>query len=816
MHEENLTESIVDTSEEKTDFSGNYIDKFEHKAENEHVPGRIVDWEKVGDKFLFHAERASLEVTVISADIFKFRYANSGIFENDFSYAIDSEYSFEKEEHFFSETKVNFIIRTSRIKCYIKKENLKTKITDLKDHVILKDEKGYHWEEEKKHGGNIVFTTQEMHKDECFFGLGDKSGHLNLRGTRSELWGTDCYGYGADTDPVYKNIPFYMGLQNNVGYGVFFDNTFRSFFDFGYERKNVSSFWAQGGEMRYYFIAGPSLINVVERYAMLTGRPKLPPKWSLGYHQSKWSYYPESVVRDLANQFREKRIPCDVIHLDIDYMDGFRCFTWDKKRFPDPEKMMRDLSDQGFKSVVIIDPGIKVDKDYFVYKQGVENGYFCTRPDGPLLKGSVWPGECHFPDFTSKRVRKWWANLYEGLIEDGVAGVWNDMNEPAVFEEGTFPFDVRHDFDGHPCSHRKAHNIYGSLMAQATYEGQKKFLKNKRPFTITRSAYAGVQRFASVWTGDNVASWEHLKIANKQCQRLNLSGISFAGSDVGGFIGSPNAELYTRWIQMAVFHPFFRTHSSGDHGDKEPWIFGDETTDIVRKFIEMRYELLPYIYSTFWQNVERGTPMLRSLVLFAQDDPESFYRQEEFCLGDNIMLCPISKEGVDGRRVYFPKGEWYNFWTDELIIGGGEMFAKVALDELPMFVKSGAVIPMQPAMQYVDEFDFDQFTLHVYNTNEQNTSELYEDAGEGNEYASGACSLKKFTSDRSENKFELTQSIDGDFETNYSVYKVILHGFDSTINSINVDGTEFKEKISQNDNVISLIIPKDFEKFVIS
>ena len=483
----------IESPEKDSDFSGNYIEKFEKEASKDNFPDACINWEKIGNRYLFHASNCSLELTVLTHDIIKFRYANDGYFEDDFSYAVAPDFHPEEILTKFRERDSYFAISTKNVKCYVYKDSLKTKIFDSKGNVLLEDEIGYHWQDEKMFGGNVVITTKKLRRNENFFGLGDKTGALNLKGTRKELWGTDCYGYGNETDPVYKNIPFYIGLVNNLSYGVFMDNTFRSFFDFGKERKGVCSFWAQGGEMRYYFINGPKMMDVCERYTELTGRPELPPKWSLGYHQSKWSYYPESTVRNLAKEFRDRKIPCDVIHLDIDYMDGFRCFTWDKKRFPDPQQMIGDLRDQGFKSIVIIDPGIKIDKKYSVYKEGVENGYFCSRGDGPLLKGSVWPGPCHFPDFTKPEVREWWAGLFGGLIEDGVAGVWNDMNEPAVFEDGSFPFDARHDYDGHSCTHRKAHNVYGSLMAQSTSKGQKKFLKNKRQFTITRSAYAGVQ-----------------------------------------------------------------------------------------------------------------------------------------------------------------------------------------------------------------------------------------------------------------------------------------------------------------------------------
>ncbi len=802
--------------EKQSEFSGNYIENFEKKDGKDLFPGAFQSWEKINDRYIFHSEHTSLEVTAVTDDILKFRYGNFGYFEDDFSYGIDPQKKFEGIAIKFKERKDSFKLTTKSLKCYIAKSTLKTKICDINDKTLLEDEKGYHWQEEKIHGGDVVISTKKIQKGENFFGLGDKTGRLNLLGTRRQLWGTDCYGYTNETDPVYKNIPFYMGLHNNTGYGVFFDNTFRSFFDFGKERKTACSFWAQGGEMRYYFINGPKLIDVCERYTYLTGKPELPPKWALGYHQSKWSYYPESTVRELAKTFRDKKIPCDVIHLDIDYMDGYRCFTWDYSRFPNPKRMIKELREQGFKTIVIIDPGIKIDKNYEVYQQGVEKRLFCTRGDGPLLKGSVWPGECHFPDFTKPEAREWWTTLFKGLMNDGVAGVWNDMNEPAVFEDGSFPFDARHDYDGHPCTHRKAHNVYGSLMAQATSDGQKLYLDNKRAFTITRSAYAGVQRFASVWTGDNVASWEHLKIANIQCQRLSASGVSFAGSDVGGFIGSPNGELYTRWIQMAVFHPFFRTHSSGDHGDKEPWIFDELYTNVVRKFIEMRYQLMPYLYSTFWQYAQNGTPMLRSLNLIAQDDPESYFREEEFMLGDHLLVTPVSEEGAKSRKTYLPAGDWYNYWTDQLHNGKQEIEVATPLDQIPLFVKAGAVLPMQPTMQYTDEFEFDELSLHFYAGNEQITSVLYEDAGDGEDYKYGEQSLKKIVTNKSQYAYIITQHTEGNFESTYKRYKAVFHGFGPKVNMIRVDGQDMTASIESYENSFGLVVSKDFKEILIS
>ena len=814
MTEEN--KDLLDaTPESQSDFSGNYIEKFEQEESKDYFPSVCESWDKVGNIFYFHSETCSLEINVLTNDILKFRYANHGYFEDDFSYAVDPDFKPADVTIDFKERGTYYAIHTEKVKCYIYKENLKTTILNSDGEVLFKDEKGYHWQDEPNYGGDVVICTKFLRKDENFFGLGDKTGNLNLHGSRKQLWGTDCYGYGNETDPVYKNIPFYIGHTTNSSYGLFMDNSFRSFFDFGAERKNVVSFWAQGGEMRYYFINGPKPLDVTRRFTELTGKANMPPKWALGYHQSKWSYYPEKTVRDIAKEFRDRKIPCDAIHLDIDYMDGFRCFTWNNEHFPNPGKMISDLNDDGFKTVVIIDPGIKVDKHYPVYQQGIENHYFCTRADGALMKGSVWPGLCHFPDFTNPKVRDWWTGLFEGLAADGVAGVWNDMNEPAVFEEGTFPMDIRHDYDGHPCSHRKGHNVYGSLMALSTYYGLKKFQHNKRTFVITRSAYAGIQRYASVWTGDNVASWEHMKIANIQCQRLSASGVSFCGSDIGGFIGTPSAELYVRWIQMAVFHPFFRTHSSGDHGNKEPWIFEEEYTNIIRKYIELRYELLPYIYTVFWKYCHKGLPMIRSLNFVVPDSPEVSYREEEFMFGDHLLIVPVSEENAKSRKLYLPQGTWFNYWTDEELAGGEEIEVATPLETIPIFVKAGAIVPKQPAMQYVDEFQYDQLTLNIYYSEEENVTEIYEDSGEGMEYKNEEFLIREFKTSKTSSVFLLEQTICGKYESIYKEFNLLFHCFPEA-KLVVVDGDDYTKNLVKSDSGYRLNVPKNFKELLIT
>ena len=681
-------------------------------------PTQVVDYRRDSNKFYFTSQNGViLEVSILRNSVLRFRYGTDHMFAPDFSYAISPDHSRGFDEIRESETDTMYQIHTSKLCVAVDKGSLRIRIEDLSGNVINEDELGFHWEENYQFGGNTVKMSKATQAGESFYGMGDKATHTNLKGKRMVNWVTDQYAYGKDQDPLYKAVPFYVGLHNDIAYGIFFDNTFSTHFDFSHERRNITSFWADGGEMNYYFFYGPEMQRVVRAYTDLTGTPELPPLWALGFHQSKWSYYPERRVKDLAAKFRKLQIPCDAIYLDIDYMDGFRCFTWDKKHFPDPKRMIGELEEDGFKTVVMIDPGIKIDRDYWIYREALENDYFCKRADGPIMQGKVWPGPCSFPDFTKPEVREWWAELYKGFLQDsGVHAVWNDMNEPAVMEvpSKTAPLDTRHDYDGHPCSHRKAHNIYGMQMVRATYEGVKKYVFPKRPFVITRAAYAGTQRYSCTWTGDNVATWEHLWIANVQVQRLCMSGMSFAGSDIGGFAEQPNGELFARWVQLGIFHPFCRVHSSGDHGDQEPWSFDEEVTDIVRKFIELRYQLLPYLYTMFWKYVREGVPMLKSLVYYDQEDHQTHFRTDEFIFGEQILVCPIQEPNAKGRRMYIPRGKWHNYWTGEVIDGGMEKWVVADIDKIPIFIKSGAIIPKYPVQQYVGEKSIDQLVLNVY------------------------------------------------------------------------------------------------------
>jgi alpha-glucosidase len=774
--------------------------------------GKVTEVRQENNRYIFSDGDASVEIRVVSDEIIKVRMAPHSVFLEEFSYAVP-KLDQRVAVFTFTEEDERYAVSTNTVTCFINKADFRISFADNENNVINEDFQAMHYEENVQFGGYYVYCTKTCFPEESFYGLGDKPTDFNLRGKRLQNWNSDTYSFAKHQDPLYRSIPFYISLNKGVAHGIFMDNTFKTHFDFAQEDAGKTSFWADGGELQYYYIHGPHMMDVVKRYHTLTGTHKLPPIWALGYHQCRWSYYPESKLKDLADNFRKRKIPCDALYLDIDYMDGYRCFTWNKKYFPNPKKMIKELSDDGFKTVVIIDPGIKVDNNYWVFKEGKENKYFCRRSDDYFMEGHVWPGRCQFPDFTNPEVRKWWGTLFKDLVEVGVAGVWNDMNEPAVFGSGTFPDDVRHQYDGHRGSHRKAHNVYGMQMVRATYDGLKLLQKNKRPFTITRAGYAGVQRYSSVWTGDNVATWEHLKIGSIQMQRLSVSGIPFAGTDIGGFSGEPSGELFTRWIQLGVFSPFMRAHSAGDTAEREPWSFGPELEAINRKFIELRYKLLPYIYSTFWEHHRYGFPILRPVVMIEQHNPTNHYREDEFTFGDKILVCPVLEEGATSRRLYLPAGHWFDYWTHESIEGGKELDVSAPLDSMPIFVKAGSVIPEFPVMQHVNEFEVEEMIFQVYYTDYEVNSFYFEDHGDTFAYEQDIYLEKKFVVNGDKKSMLIKQSIEGLFTPRYETYDLKIIGLPFKPSKVVVDGKDYVGDLSFDDlKRVRLKVNKNFRQ----
>ena len=519
--------------------------------------------------------------------------------------------------------------------------------------------------------------------------------------------------------------------------------------------------------MNYYFFAGPTPKDVVSRFTELVGRIPMPPRWALGYIQSRYSYYPESKVRFIAENFRERGIPCDGIFLDIDFMDGYRIFTWDKGRFPDPKRMMTDLRQQGFHIIAIVDPYVKVDPSYWVYQQGIANGYFVKKADGTVLSGRGWAELNAFPDFASPKVRDWWGGLLKQQLDEGIAGYLTDMNEPTIVGSGsvsasTFPLDAVHETDAGPRPHAEIHNVYGMLETMATREGMIRARPDERPFIITRSTYAGGQRYAAQWSGDNYGTWDHLRLSMPMLNGMGLSGLSFVGADIGGIMPVPSPELYTRWMQTGLLTPFAWTHSMGP-GNLEPWGFGNRMEAINRESIKLRYRLLPYIYTAFWKASQTGQPIMKPLMLEYPDDWLAVGTNDEYLFGDDLLVAPIVKDYDESRSVYLPKGMWIDYWSDRRYTGPTTVQVSAPLDKLPLFVRGGAMVPSQQDMQYTDQFPIDPLTLDVYpdGTSER---EYYDDDGISFGYQKGAYYLQKMTAAESASGVSLSlQAPDGNF-----------------------------------------------------
>lgn len=702
-------------------------------------------------------------------------------------------------------------VETSRLTCRVARASGRLTFLDRAGRVINADARGAGW-----HPDGPVVCHRRIQEDEHFYGLGERTSGLDHRGGCFETWNVDPQTYETGQDPVYLCVPFLLGLHSGgaQGYGILFDNPFRGRFDLGDDEPDVASFGARGGELRYTFIYGPSLARVVEQYTTLTGRQALPPLWALGYHQSRWSYTPEARVRRLADDFRETYdVPCDGIHLDIEAMDGYRCFTWDEESFPDPAGLIGDLHDQGFKVVSIVDPGIKVDPGYRVYEDGVKEDVFCALPNGKPLVGPVWPGNSVFPDFTSPRVRAWWGALCRTLTDAGVDGIWNDMNEPAIFgPEGTTMAEaVVHDLEGWGGDHAEAHNVYGMQMARATAEGLARLRPDERPFVITRSGWAGVQRYAASWTADNRATWEHLGLTVPMVANLGLSGIGFTGPDTGGFMGHPSAELFTRWLQMSVFLPFFRSHTHLSDPDQEPWSWGEPALSINRGWIERRYRLLPYLYTALWRCAQTGVPMVRPLVLGFQDEPTTHDLDDQFLCGDHLLVAPVTEEGATSRSVYLPAGAWYDVWRDQVVRGPARVEVAAPLERIPVFARAGAVVPTGPTMRYVGERARDPLTLHVYppvdGAARWHESLLYEDDGRTMAFRDGeyllTCLQLRVVGEAPQG-ITLRRETEGRYEPEYETIEVVVHGVTEVPEVVTVDGRRVQPEMVESGRVVRL------------
>ncbi len=551
---------------------------------------------------------------------------------------------------------------------------------------------------------------------ELCWGLGERYGGLNLRGKIHTLFATDDDLHLESSDSLYKSIPLLLVVGTGDAYGIFLDSPAPQQWDLDSELTGKASvrLLTRRAWSVYWFAQSP-LPDIVAAYTQLTGRCTLPPSWSLGHQQSRWSYPTERAARKISKEFRSRKIPCDTIVLDIDYMDDYRVFTISRTRFPRFERLVSDLSKIGFRVVTIVDPGVKRSSLDATFREGRKLDAFCKTSDGSIFVGKVWSGASCLPDFMKPRVRRWWGDKLDFLLSRGIAGIWNDMNEPALFgnqrplTSNALDLPANDDQlflqadDEANVGHFEVRNVYGQQMAKATREALRRVRPHERPFVLSRSGYAGIQRYAAVWLGDNTSWFEHLRLSIPMLLNVSLSGVAFCGVDIGGFGGSADAELLTRWYQLGIFYPFCRNHCALNGRPQEPWSFGSEVESRIRRLLTVRYQLLPYFERLFVEHRECGAPLMRPMAWHYPDDPTARQLDDQFMLGPDLLVAPILQRGVSRRPVYLPDGHWYRFDGGSAFRGRRYCDVEFDLDSTPAFVRGGAILPMAGPVQHTGQ-----------------------------------------------------------------------------------------------------------------
>ncbi|KAI4365348.1 hypothetical protein MLD38_021341 [Melastoma candidum] len=583
----------------------------------------------------------------------------------------------------------------------------------------------------------------ELPTGTSFYGTGEVSGQLERTGKRVFTWNTDAWGYGPGTTSLYQSHPWVLAvLPSGESLGILVDTSRRCEIDL--RKESIVKFTAPSSYPVITFGPFASPQNVITSLSRAIGTVFMPPKWSLGYHQCRWSYDSDERVAEVARNFRKKDIPCDVIWMDIDYMDGFRCFTFDKDRFSNSRKLVKQLHENGFKAIWMLDPGIKHEKGYFVYDSGSEHDVWIQTPDGRPFIGEVWPGPCVFPDFTQSKVRLWWANLVKDFISNGVDGIWNDMNEPAVFKSltKTMPETNIHKGDselGGVQNHLHYHNVYGMLMARSTYEGMRLADYNKRPFVLTRAGFIGSQRYAATWTGDNLSTWEHLHMSISMVIQLGLSGQPISGPDIGGFAGNATPKLFGRWMGIGAMFPFCRGHTETGTSDHEPWSFGKECEEVCRLALKRRYRLLPHFYTLFYLAHTMGAPVASPIFFADPKDPKLRTLENSFLLGPLLVYASsLPDQSAGNLNPVLPKGIWMPFCFDD------------AHPDLPLlYLQGGSIIPVGPAHNHVGEANPSDVLTLIVALDEAGKAQgvLYEDGGDGYDYINGEYLLSQYVAE---------------------------------------------------------------------
>lgn len=801
---------IVDNKKIVAQYDAKYAKEPSNKVSQWQTSGALQSHTVQGNRVLLRCENAHAEFYFIADNVLRVRVQpENDDFSDYFSYYVEDTQS--NLESLISQDEDDcLLLEVGSYRYSIRRDDSSLKVIskntqfETKDGAIFSDD------------GQVGLSIS-LQDDEASYGTGERAFDLNLRGRKLHFWNTDPGGFERGDDPVNYCVSFYLGVNDTGAYGLLWDNSSRGIFDIGASNPDELKITSETGQLTYYLFFGKDVNHVMKSYTQVTGRMPMPPLWAIGYHQSRYSYMDEEEVLSTAQEMRERSIPCDAIYLDIHYMNGYRIFTWNKESFPDMKGMIDKLHAMGMKLVTILDPGTKVDEGYVGHDTGLEQDIFINYPDGKPVAGVVWPGLCYFPDFSSEKARQWWVEQLSPLLKCGVDGIWNDMNEPLVFDDEEPPLSLpdytRQDKEGRGGNHLDLHNIYGTLMGMASRTALDKHRPNKRQFSIVRAGAAGAQRYTSSWTGDNHSTWDELALSISMTLQMGLSGLAFTGADIGGFGDDSDGELLVRWTQAGTLMPFFRNHSAVNSIRQEPWSFEETHEDIIREAIALRYRLMPYLYTAFAHHAFEGSPIIHPLFMAEPKNPQLRNIDDCYLLGEKILVAPILKPATIRRTVYLPEGDWYNFKTNQRHIGGKIINVEAPLNTLPIFIKSGTVLPMWPVMQHTGAETIETLTLRVYT--DTGETRLYEDAGEGLDYQNGGYRWLTFHCEETSDSLTIERLVEGGYTPGYQQIEFQLIGARKKINKIEVDG-EIVANWSDENGMILAIVKPDFEQVKMS
>ncbi len=677
-----------------------------------------------------HAGNASVRFIFYKDDVLRVDYLPDSATVPDTSFVVVHDTSIAITPGVV-ETDSTIVISSNQIQVVCKKNPLRISYYNSSNGLLLS---------EPSSGGliknNLSRTTMfNLQPNDHFYGTGERGNALDKRGLAFDSYNVSTGGYTTPVSNMAASIPF---MPTSNGYALYFDNTYKGRFDLGYSNSDRYFYTATGGELTYYLIVGETIPKQIENYTWLSGRQPMPPKWALGFIQSKYGYRNQTEAEALVQTMRDKKIPCDAIVIDLYWFNYMGDIAWRLSSWPQPLQMMSDFKAQGMKTILITEPYIT--QPSLNYGEGVGLGYLAKNPNGqPFTLSNWWSCNCnaYLLDITNPAAQSWWWSKHPSFFGNDLAGIWTDLGEPE-----RHPDSMKHYIG----STAKIHNIYNLLWAKTIFDGVNDLRPNQRFFNLTRSGFAGIQRYGvSIWSGDVGRGFGGLAVQLPMVLNMGMSGIGYHNSDIGGFCcGTTTPELYARWMQYGTFCPITRAH--GVDQTPEPWAYGAEVEAISKKYIELRYQLLPYIYTMAYENHKTGMPLARPLMFDYPRDAQLTNESSSYLWGNSILVSPVTEEGQTSQSLYLPQGKWVNFWTDKEVTGGQTITTSAPIETMPLFVKSGSIIPMQFVMNYTDEKPLDTLRLACYPSNEFSGSfTMYEDDGKTLDYQTGSFATTEFS-----------------------------------------------------------------------